>query len=151
MTEVIKSPNQWLIQYELVNEDVEVGRWMTTRRTLGRLNLPTQESEVEEGLPSLLLTLYRDERTDYRFNLSSSDPHLFFIFEVKEDESVVPLRVSASQTIAATHLDGDYLVLSVTIPLAVQAWMEAFIGRHGELIEEPKKKRKKGAGRASGR
>ncbi|PKF51584.1 DUF3305 domain-containing protein [Enterovibrio nigricans] len=151
MTEVIKSPNQWLIQYELVNEDVEVGRWMTTRRTVGRLNLPTQESEVEEGLPSLLLTLYRDERTDYRFNLSSSDPHLFFIFEVNEDESVVPLRVSASQTIAATHLDGDYLVLAVTIPLAVQAWMEAFIGRHGELIEEPKKKRKKGAGRASGR
>ncbi|KXF81470.1 DUF3305 domain-containing protein [Enterovibrio coralii] len=151
MTETIKSPNHWLIQYELIDEEVQVGRWMTNRRTLGRVNLPTDESELEEGLPSLTLTLYRDERTDYRFNLSSSDPHLFFIFEVREDESVVPLRISASQTVAASHLDGDYLVLTITIPLAVQAWMEAFIGRHGELIEQPKKKRKKGAGRASGR
>ncbi|EEY71299.1 hypothetical protein VHA_003158 [Grimontia hollisae CIP 101886] len=46
-------------------------------------------------------------------------------------------------------MDGDYLVQSVPMPLTVQAWMEAFIGRHGELLEVRKKKRK-GAGRSNG-
>ena len=47
-------------------------------------------------------------------------------------------------------MDGDYLVLSNEMPLPVQAWIEAYIGRHGELLEVRRKKRK-GAGRSSGK
>ncbi|MGF1804438.1 DUF3305 domain-containing protein, partial [Aliivibrio sifiae] len=46
------------------------------------------------------------------------------------------------------YMDGDYVVLSIGMPLPMQAWLEAYIGKHGELIEVRRKKRK-GAGRAS--
>jgi hypothetical protein len=58
--------------------------------------------------------------------------------------------LTASQTVAGQYMDGDNQVLSCDMPLAVQAWMEAYIGRHGELLEVRRKKRK-GAGRANGK
>ncbi|OEE67950.1 hypothetical protein A1OO_19640 [Enterovibrio norvegicus FF-33] len=149
MTEVIKDPQYWLTQFDLESTDVDIGRWKTKRWSVVNLHLPREESERKDDMISLPLELFKDERTDYRFNLSSRDPHVFFIFEVNEDESLKPLKVTASQTSAASFMDGDYLVLSEPMPLPIQAWMEAFIGRHGELLEVRKKKRK-GAGRASG-
>ncbi|TVN11287.1 DUF3305 domain-containing protein, partial [Vibrio cholerae] len=47
------------------------------------------------------------------------------------------------------YMDSDYLVLSADMPLPVQALMEAYIGRHGELLEIRRKKRE-GAGRSCG-
>ncbi|PMN67490.1 DUF3305 domain-containing protein [Enterovibrio norvegicus] len=149
MSEIIKDPQQWLLQFDLETTIVTVGRWNTTRWSLVNLHLPKDQETLSESAHSLPLMLFKDERTDYRFNLSSRDPHLFFIFEVEEDESLKPLQVTASQTGAASFMDGDYLVLSEPMPLPIQAWMEAYIGRHGELLETRKKKRK-GAGRASG-
>ncbi|MEZ8026572.1 DUF3305 domain-containing protein [Enterovibrio norvegicus] len=149
MSEIIKDPQQWLLQFDLETTIVTVGRWNTTRWSLVNLHLPKDKKTLSESAYSLPLMLFKDERTDYRFNLSSRDPHLFFIFEVEEDESLKPLQVTASQTGAASFMDGDYLVLSEPMPLPIQAWMEAYIGRHGELLETRKKKRK-GAGRASG-
>ncbi|WP_407330825.1 DUF3305 domain-containing protein [Enterovibrio sp. 27052020O] len=149
MSETIKDPQYWLMQFDLESTDVDIGRWKTKRWSVANLHLPREDSERKDGMISLPLELFKDERTDYRFNLSSRDPHLFFIFEINEDESLKPLKVTASQTCAASFMDGDYLVLSEPMPLPIQAWMEAFIGRHGELLEVRKKKRK-GAGRASG-
>ncbi|AMG29682.1 DUF3305 domain-containing protein [Grimontia hollisae] len=149
MTRIIKDPNCWLIQFDLESTDVAIGRWKTKRWSIVNLNFPKTEDECSDSQISLPLELFKDERTDYRFNLSSRDPHLFFIFEVEEDESLNPLQVTASQSNAASFMDGDYLVQSVPMPLTVQAWMEAFIGRHGELLEVRKKKRK-GAGRSNG-
>ncbi|EOD77344.1 hypothetical protein D515_03937 [Grimontia indica] len=149
MTKIIKDPQYWLMQFDLEATEVDVGRWKTKRWSIANLNLPRTEEECSGEQISLPLELFKDERTDYRFNLSSRDPHLFFIFEVEDDESLKPLKVTASQTNAASFMDGDYLVQSVPMPLPVQAWMEAYIGRHGELLEVRKKKRK-GAGRASG-
>ncbi|MBV7299528.1 DUF3305 domain-containing protein [Enterovibrio paralichthyis] len=149
MSDEVKNPQFWLTQFDLKASDVDVGRWKTRRWSLDNLHLPREEEECQASQYSLPLELFKDERTDYRFNLSSRDPHLFFVFEVEEDESLKPLKVTASQTCAASYMDGDYLVISEPMPLPVQAWMEAFIGRHGELLEVRKKKRK-GAGRASG-
>ncbi|WP_325892167.1 DUF3305 domain-containing protein [Grimontia sp. NTOU-MAR1] len=149
MTKTIKDPQYWLMQFDLEAMEVDVGRWKTRRWSIVNLNLPHTEEECSDTQISLPLELFKDERTDYRFNLSSRDPHLFFIFEVEDDEALKPLQVTASQTHAASFMDGDDLVLSISMPLAVQAWMEAFIGRHGELLEVRKKKRR-GAGRASG-
>lgn len=56
--------------------------------------------------------------------------------------------ITASQSLIGQYMDGDYVVLSIGMPLPVQAWLEAFIGKNGELIEVRRKKRK-GAGRAS--
>lgn len=97
-----------------------------------------------------LLQLHKDERTDYRFNLSSQQPKLFLVMDnVESGEKPAIQLLTASQSVAAQYMDGDNLVLSNDMPLAVQAWMEAFIGRHGELLEVRRKKRK-GAGRANG-
>ncbi|CAH0525960.1 DUF3305 domain-containing protein [Vibrio hippocampi] len=142
---VTKNENQWPIQAQLVLVDKQVGRWQVQQRELQGFALASESSESAISL----LELHRDERTDYRFNLSSSDPRLFVVLENHDDTQLTPLVVTASQTVAGSYLDGDYTVLSAPMPLPVQAWMEAFIGRHGELLEMRGKKRKKGAGRSS--
>lgn len=149
MIEKIKDPQFWLIQFDLEALEIKVGPWNSIRWTLKNIHLPRQVEDLFNLQYSLGLILYKDERSDYRFNLSSRNPVLFFVFEMGENEKLVPLRVTASQSCAASFMDGDYHVLSTSMPLSIQAWMEAFMGRHGELIEIKKKKRK-GAGRASG-
>lgn len=149
MTEKIKDPEYWRLQFDLKETQVKVGSWESIRWNLINLHLPREKNELSNALYSLALILYKDERTDYRFNLSSRNPLLFFVFEIQEDESLIPIKVTASQSCVARFMDSDYCVLSVPMPLAIQAWMEAFIGRHGEQLEEGRKKRK-GAGRASG-
>ena len=130
----------------MVAHEIATGLWTTTQWQLTHFDL--QPSELNSSVS--VLQLHRDERTDYRFNLSSNQPKLFVILDdmdSNEQPSIVTL--TASQSVASQYMDGDYLVLSNDMPLAVQAWIEAFIGRHGELLEQRRKKRK-GAGRASG-
>ncbi|WP_104399862.1 DUF3305 domain-containing protein [Vibrio penaeicida] len=139
-----KNENLWTIECQLESHNVGEGRWVTQQWEWKGVNLkPTKPSPL-----TLALELYKDERTDYRFNLSSVQPKLFLALE--NLDTLEPVKLTASQSVAASYLDGDYLVLSIEMPLPIQAWMEAFIGRHGELLEQKRKKRK-GAGRASGK
>ena len=141
-----KDKELWSIECKLVAHEIATGLWTTTQWQLTHFDL--QPSELNSSVS--VLQLHRDERTDYRFNLSSNQPKLFVILDdmdSNEQPSIVTL--TASQSVASQYMDGDYLVLSNDMPLAVQAWIEAFIGRHGELLEQRRKKRK-GAGRASG-
>lgn len=139
-----KSENLWTIECQLESHNVGEGRWVTQQWEWKSVDLkPTKASPL-----TLVLELYKDERTDYRFNLSSVQPKLFLALE--NLDTLEPVKLTASQSVAASYLDGDYLVLSIEMPLPIQAWMEAFIGRHGELLEQKRKKRK-GAGRASGK
>lgn len=149
MTERIKNHEYWRLQFDLKETEVNVGLWESVRWNVINLHLPKEQKDLSNAVYSLALLLFKDERTDYRFNLSSRNPLLFFVFETGEEEMLIPFKVTASQSCAARFMDSDYTLLSVPIPLPIQAWMEAFIGRHGELLEEGKKKRK-GAGRASG-
>ncbi|AZU49101.1 hypothetical protein C3B79_3351 [Aeromonas hydrophila] len=63
------------------------------------------------------------------------------------DNGFVADGLTLSQTVAAAYMDGERQVLSCPLPEALQAWVEAFIGRHGELLEA-RHKGKKGKGRA---
>ena len=150
VTLIIKDPQCWRIEFDLKETIVFVEGWQSSRWNLMNLHFPKSTEELSNALYSLDLLLFRDERTDYRFNLSSRNPLLFFVFEICEDESIRPFEITASQTCAARFMDGDYFLISNKMPLPVQAWMEAFIGRHGELLDIGKKKRK-GAGRSNGR
>ncbi|MGF1683499.1 DUF3305 domain-containing protein [Photobacterium minamisatsumaniensis] len=157
MPELHKDESIWPIAFRLVSEEKQIGRWSTLSWSIEDVCLYDQEKKdqlVQTNNGHLLaLELYRDERTDYRFNLSSQDPHLFFVCE-EENEQLSPLLVTAAQSVAGSYMDGDYQVLHIKAPLQVQAWMEAFIGRHGELIEfrgkRCKDKRKEKKGRSSG-
>ncbi|TKF22319.1 DUF3305 domain-containing protein [Vibrio genomosp. F6] len=153
---VEKTESIWHIECQLISEQIVKKLWTTTQWQLKGFNTRPQILQKNVGL----LELHRDERTDYRFNLNSQMPKLFVVLENLDDESleesseanvIAPniVTLTASQSVAGQYMDGDYLVLSDDMPLAVQAWMEAYIGRHGELIEVRRKKRK-GAGRASG-
>jgi len=142
-----KTETLWPLACDLIEHEITTGIWITTQWQLAGFNLhPSQDSAF-----IAVLELYRDERTDYRFNLSSQQPKLFLVLENPDDEGTPPkiITLTASQSVAGQYMDGDYLVLSTDMPLPIQAWMEAFIGRHGELLEVKRKKRK-GAGRASG-
>jgi len=143
---VEKSESCWPVNCELKSHQIAAGMWVTTQWQL--LGFKLQGDQERENFA--VLELFRDERTDYRFNLSSAQPKLFLVLEQPEGESPPKIvRLIASQSVAGQYMDGEYLVLSTEMPLAVQAWMEAFIGRHGELLEVRRKKRK-GAGRSSG-
>ncbi|ASM97668.1 TPA: DUF3305 domain-containing protein [Vibrio vulnificus] len=141
-----KNEYLWPIGCNLVAHEIATGIWVTTQWQLTGFELKPENQHRHV----VTLQLFRDERTDYRFNLSSQNPKLFVVLE-NIDETGTPkiTTVTASQSVAGQYMDGDYLVLSCEMPLPIQAWMEAFIGRHGELLEERRKKRK-GAGRASG-
>ncbi|MGF1733269.1 DUF3305 domain-containing protein [Photobacterium kasasachensis] len=157
MPDLHKDESIWPIAFRLASEEKQIGRWSTLSWSIEDVCLYDQDKKNEvaqsDGGYILPLELYRDERTEYRFNLSSQDPHLFIVCE-EENEQLSPLLVTAAQSVAGSYMDGDYQVLHIQIPLQVQAWMEAFIGRHGELIEFRRKrckdKSKDKKGRSSG-
>lgn len=140
-----KSETLWPIDCDIEAQEVKTSKWATIQWQLKGFRLSDNKNNTA------LLELHRDERTDYRFNLSSQNPKLFVVLDnLESDEQPNIVALTASQSIAGQYMDGDYLVLSDDMPLPVQAWMEAFIGRNGELLEQRRKKRK-GAGRSSGK
>ncbi|MGP8304984.1 DUF3305 domain-containing protein [Vibrio sp. YIC-376] len=141
-----KTEDSWPMGIDLVAHEIITGAWVTTQWQLTGFQL-TPNDETSDVC---LLQLHRDERTDYRFNLSSQKPKLFLVMDnLDSGEKPTIQLLTASQAVAARYMDGDNLVLSNDMPLPVQAWMEAFIGRNGEMLEVKRKKRK-GAGRANG-
>ncbi|MBW3697844.1 DUF3305 domain-containing protein [Vibrio sp. T187] len=144
-----KTETIWPIECQLFAQEISLGMWTTTQWQLEGFVLRSEDNNNQAN--RAILELHRDERTDYRFNLSSQSPKLFVVLDnLESDEQPNIVALTASQSIAGQYMDGDYLVLSDDMPLPVQAWMEAFIGRNGELIEQRRKKRK-GAGRSSGK
>lgn len=101
-----------------------------------------------EGAPHALdLQLSLTERAAYRFNLTSPSPRLF-VNAGDPDEAPCPVSITASQEVAAAWLDGEQRVLEVAMPLAIQAWLESYLARHGEAPDQGPRKQRKGAGRA---
>ncbi len=146
MPRLEKTETVWPIRFRLTARENQVGRWTAFSWTVEDITLAGKAKLP--GLACVPLSIHKDERTDYRFNLSSQDPTLFFVCE-EDEEQLIPLLLTASQSVAGSYMDGEYKVLNHKMPLAVQAWIEAFIGRHGEQIEV-KRKKNKGKGRSSG-
>lgn len=146
----LKTESVWPLQFEVIEEIKQVGRWSAPSWHIGDVRLYEKVAVSTQSNGMLFereLEIFLDERTDYRFNLSSQSPKLFFAFE-NDNDVLTPVMITASQSMIGQYMDGDYVVLSIDMPLPMQAWLEAFIGKHGELIEIRRKKRK-GAGRAS--
>ena len=146
----LKTESVWPLQFEVIEEMKQVGRWSAPSWHIGDVQLYEKVAATTQSNGMLFereLEIFLDERTDYRFNLSSQSPKLFFAFE-NDNDVLTPVMITASQSMIGQYMDGDYVVLSIDMPLPMQAWLEAFIGKHGELIEIRRKKRK-GAGRAS--
>ena len=126
------------------------------RQSLIGIELPA--TTASDGSPcqdyqwsGLSLELFRDERAAYRFNLTAADPRLFVICS-EEDELMQPYLVTASQDEASSYMDGgEEDVYSVTMPEAIQCWIEAFIGRHGEPELEVGKGKRRHHGRRKGK
>lgn len=144
-----KSTDRWPMQICLQSEAVEVGGWESDRWRIRDLS---PDMNIREDYSSLTLELHKDERSAYRFNLNSTSPHLFVLCD--EDEAsgdLVPMHITASQDEAASFMDGEHQLLETPMPAAVQCWIDTYLGIHGELIDEDKKKKKRGKGRSSER
>ncbi|GAA0571382.1 DUF3305 domain-containing protein [Halomonas salifodinae] len=102
----------------------------------------------EAGPCCLTLQLLMTERAAYRFNLASAAPRLFLRAGDSDTPEPQPSAITASQEVAAAWMDGEQCVLEVAMPLAIQAWIEAYLARHGEAPPEGRKKKRQGAGRA---
>ena len=143
MPEQCKNESIWPIAFRLTSEEKQIGRWTTLSWSVADVCLYGDSEKdslaAEQDGHLLLLELHRHERSDYRFNLSSQDPHLFIVCE-EENEQLSPMLITAAQGVASGYMDGDYQVLHIKAPLQIQAWMEAFIGRHGEQIEYRRKR-----------
>ncbi|MGM0534997.1 MAG: DUF3305 domain-containing protein [Pseudomonadota bacterium] len=129
------------LSFDVVGEPVSMKGFTTTRWRISAL------APGQAGPWTLDLQLYMTERAAYRFNLASGTPRLF----VQAGEAGArphPAAITASQDVAAGWLDGEHRVLEVAMPLAIQAWIEAYLCQHGEAPEQGRKKKRKGAGRA---
>ncbi|AZL84733.1 DUF3305 domain-containing protein [Aliivibrio salmonicida] len=133
----LKTESVWPLQFEVIEEIKQVGRWSAPSWHIGDVRLYEKVAVATQSNGMLFereLEIFLDERTDYRFNLSSQSPKLFFAFE-NDNDVLTPVMITASQSMIGQYMDGDYVVLSIDMPLPMQAWLEAFIGKHGELIE----------------
>ncbi|GGX78752.1 hypothetical protein GCM10007160_02520 [Litchfieldella qijiaojingensis] len=129
------------LSFDLASESRQVKGFTTTHWRVVELQ------PGERGPWALDLQLYLTERAAYRFNLSARTPRLF-VRCGEAGQAPRPSAITASQEVAASWLDGEQQVLEADMPLAIQAWLEAYLARHGEAPPEGGKKKRKGAGRA---
>ena len=101
----------------------------------------------DQGPSVVTLVLSLTERAAYRFNLQAAAPRLFIRAGHSDGEPHID-AVTASQDVAANWMDGEHRVLATEMPLAIQAWIEAYLVAHGDAPIEGRKKKRKGAGRA---
>lgn len=145
-----RTPSSWRLGIELAAEEINRGRWSSLNWKVKQL-WPDEDSWQQSlsqqprnaDLTTFLdLVLYRDERSAYRFNLASVQPHLFIqCDEDEENDRWIPNEITACQDVAAEWLDGEHSVLETPMPEAIQCWLEAYMAEHGELIEHKKKRR----------
>lgn len=144
----LRTDSSWPLQIRLSRENIIMNGWESERWQVAEL-LPHQAKG--SGYFNLSLDLHKDERTAYRFNLNSASPFLFILCHQDDvNGNVVPAHITASQDDAASFMDGEHQLLEYPMPPALQCWIDTYLGIHGELIDEGKKK-KKGKGRSSER
>lgn len=112
----------------LVAEQAGSGAFRLTQWRIARL------TPGDQGSPTLWLQLAMAERAAYRFNLASGAPRLF-VRAGFSGAPAEPAAITASQELAAAWMDGEQQVLEAPMPLAIQAWIEAYLARHGEAPE----------------
>lgn len=129
------------LSFDVIGERRHIKGFSTTRWRITHL-------QPGHGGPwTLELQLYLTERAAYRFNLTGQTPRLF-VCAGEAGGTPTPTAITASQEVAASWLDGEQQVLEVDMPLAIQAWLEAYLAHHGEAPPEGRKKARQGTGHA---
>jgi len=80
---------------------------------------------------------HRDETEGYYLNVSSGSPRVFVLWRM-EDETAIPLHVTASYYEGGRWLDGGHSVDSVTMPAQVFVWVGQYV--EDNYRPEPKKR-----------
>ena len=104
----------------------------------GAARLLMQQDDTEQWLhPGFELAIHRDEIEGYYMNVSSESPRVFVLWRMDE-ETAIPLQVTASYDEGGRWMDGGHSVDSVTMPPAIFGW----IGEYVEKNYRPEPKRR---------
>ena len=76
--------------------------------------------------PGFKLVLHRDEIEGYYLNVSASQPRVFILWRM-EDEQALPLDVTVSSDEAGRWLDGGHSVDAVAMPPEIFAWVGTYV------------------------
>lgn len=132
------SPNQ---QPSLNSWPLWVALEQKTTQSRGWESIQWQVAEISQApledpqAVALVLQLFRDERSAYRFNLSSQAPKVFVICRALDEQQWVPHQLTVCQDVAADSMDAGQPVLDIPMPTAIHAWVEAFMAHHGEWVD----------------
>jgi hypothetical protein len=104
----------------------------------GAARLLVRQDDIEQWLHSgFELAIHRDEIEGYYMNVSSGSPRVFVLWRLDED-TAVPLHVTASYDEGGRWLDGGHSVDSVAMPDAIFAWVGEYVEKN--YRPEPKKR-----------
>ncbi len=104
----------------------------------GAPRLLVEQPELAQWLhPGFDLTIHRDEVEGYYLNVSSDSPRVFVLWRM-EEESALPLQVTASSEEGGRWLDGGHSVEGVAMPPAVFGWIGEYV--ENNYRPEPKKR-----------
>jgi hypothetical protein len=92
--------------------------------------------------PGFTLELHRDETEGYYLNVAAQDPRVFVLWRMDE-ESGLPLHVTASFDEASRWLDAGHSVDGVAMPREIFAWVGDYVEKN--YRPEPKKRIKPGS------
>lgn len=97
-----------------------------------------RQDDIEQWLhPGFELAIHRDEIEGYYMNVSSGSPRVFVLWRMDED-TAVPLQVTASYDEGGRWLDGGHSVDSVAMPDEIFAWVGDYVEKN--YRPEPKKR-----------
>ena len=89
--------------------------------------------------PGFELTLHRDEAEGYYLNVSSGSARIFVLWRMDEEQqSALPLQVTASYDEGGRWLDGGHSVDSVAMTPELFAWVGGYV--EANYRPEPKKR-----------
>jgi hypothetical protein len=110
------------------------------------------EGWVRYAAAGIMLELHPKQTEDYKYALSADPPQLYVVLRAAQQEPVPyqPFLVTASPWEAQAYQEpGDDLVEALPMPVALAAWIGAFVDRHD--VEQPfYKRRRKGLDKLAG-
>jgi hypothetical protein len=87
--------------------------------------------------PGFEIALHRDEAEGYYLNLTTSEPYMFVMWRMHDDQAV-PEVVTPSYHEAARMMDGGAQVDGVPLPAELAAWLAEYVDAN--YRPEPKKR-----------
>jgi hypothetical protein len=88
--------------------------------------------------PGFELVLHRDEAEGYYLNVSTESPRVFVLWRMDEQESGLPLQLTASYDEGGRWLDAGHSVDGVPMPPEIYAWVGAYVEEN--YRPQPKKR-----------